>query len=858
MRPIWHLSINALVGRRSRTALLTTAVALSTTLIAAVSCALASLNAGMTLKTEAQFGKADVRIQHIGEERFTDQPILSQLTSDPRVELAAPRAGGPLPLRNPANDKTAAAIATGIDPDAEYALVEPRVAAGRVVRADGEIVLAIELAERLGVTVGDTLELDDLFDPIPFTVVGLVKATTIQVVAIPEASVTIASLNAAQGEGGGVRLKNIQVKLRDGEDAKAFAADFSARIEDRALVADPTEKITAGVQSNVRANRLMLLLATTLAFISASFIVLTGMTTSIIERQRELAILRCIGAQRRHLALGQLGFGAAVGIGGALVGVPLGIFLGWLLTIAFPDRLPAGLHIEARGLIQAGSGAILAGLLGALLPAIGASRTKPLRAMASMARAPRWWVVPGCGALAIALIAAQQFQVNMDVDADTLFFWHLWLGLPMLFLGAFILGIPVCVAVSMLLRRPLARLMGVPQQLLSHTAESSPIRTGITAGSLMVGLALMVSIWTDGKGLLDDWLGSMRFPEAFVRAWGGMEESDEAKLQALTIVERTSPITDFRIDAGDFGTKLVRQARTSFVAIDPDSFFDLNSIVWIQGDPEQGIERLRGGGAVVVAKEFIVNRPEFGVGKPFPVEFRGETVTFDVVGVVTSPGLEMISKYFNVGKEQTEVALHSVIGSRDDLKSVFKTDRVDFIQVKLAPGVTDEQATTQLREALDNTLLVVGSGRAIKDEINTIAVGSMRIMSLVAIAAMLIGVTGVGSIVIAGIDARRFEFGVLRAIGAQGSMLGRLIACEVLLLAISACVVGVVFGLLNSMTARRLWEVLLGIEVGLNPPLLPIAAGCASLIILTLGLTMPIILRLSKARSRELLAATRG
>ena len=66
MRPAWRLATSSLSARRSRTGLLVAAVALSSALIAAVACAMASMHEGLRQRIESTVGSADVRIQRVG------------------------------------------------------------------------------------------------------------------------------------------------------------------------------------------------------------------------------------------------------------------------------------------------------------------------------------------------------------------------------------------------------------------------------------------------------------------------------------------------------------------------------------------------------------------------------------------------------------------------------------------------------------------------------------------------------------------------------------------------------------------------------------------------------------------------
>jgi len=123
---------------------------------------------------------------------------------------------------------------------------------------------------------------------------------------------------------------------------------------------------------------------------------------------------------------------------------------------------------------------------------------------------------------------------------------------------------------------------------------------------------------------------------------------------------------------------------------------------------------------------------------------------------------------------------------------------------------------------------------------------------------MVIGCLGVVNVVVAGIDARRHEFGVLRAIGAGRGMVARLVLAEVLVIALAACLLGTGMGLQGSWAGVRLYELLVGLELRLAPPLLPIALGCAILVGLTLLFVAPTVVRLARQRPRDLLGATRG
>lgn len=136
------------------------------------------------------------------------------------------------------------------------------------------------------------------------------------------------------------------------------------------------------------------------------------------------------------------------------------------------------------------------------------------------------------------------------------------------------------------------------------------------------------------------------------------------------------------------------------------------------------------------------------------------------MGVVTSPGIELAVSSSTSARSSRTRLLGSVFGTRKDLKEKFGSDAIHLIQVGLDPKVDDQEAVQTIqRELFDAGLLDAGSGRFIKTFIGDFAKQAALLSSVVGIFAMLIACMGVANLVIAGIEARKFEFEVLRAIG---------------------------------------------------------------------------------------------
>lgn len=735
--------------------------------------------------------------------------------------------------------------------------------------SDATAARRINLAQHI--RVGDTLEaVKQVFPGLTLPALTSAKTVKLKVVGIAaqpplggrsRCYLTMSALAALTNQNG---LSEVAIAVDPSQTPDQFVAANKSRLPTGVLL-QTTERVTSGLDKNMQSNQLGMVLATVMAFLSASFIILTGLTTNIAERQRELGMLRCIGGTRAQLGRSQLVIGTILGLLGAAAGIPLGIAIAALLARVFREELPTGLSIPWWGAALAGAGSLLSGVIGAAWPAWRASRVSPLQALASRAAVPRRRGVKILAAAALLCLGYQLAIVGIPRNAQVIFWAYATSGLPLMFIGYFLLGVPVCLIATRILAPPLSKILRLPPHLLSRTIQATPYRHGLTAGALMAGLALMVGIWTDSTAVLRDWIDKIKFPDAFVS--GVLTENDQKILDGMTsTVAKTAAITLHPVDVDTFGVRAIQKYKTMFIGFEPRAFVDMVQLTWIQGDPETAIRRLEAGGAVIVAREFLAAQG-LGVGSTFTCAQDGVKHDFEIVGVVASPGLEIASKFFNVGEDLTDQSIHAVFGSRNDLKDKFfggQPAPIHLIQVTLTPQALaegDEQALESIRSELIRSgsgFLDAGSGVQLKAQIRVFAKGAILVFACIAFISMLVACFGVANIIIAGIDARQFEFGVLRAVGAQRGLLSRLIAAEALLIAITACVLGTSMGIQGSWAGQRLNRMLLGLELNLKPPPLPILASCLVVIVLTLAAAMPAIVRLNRKRPRELLGAMKG
>lgn len=854
MRPAWRLAINSLSGRRSRSMLLVASVALSSALIATVACAMASMHSGLKQRIDATVGAADLRVSRTGKDALTAE-VVDKVRAWPEARIVVPRAQGPIIIKIPPDGTECATVGSGVDPVLDAQVRATEIIEGRRASALGEIVIDVHAAKEMAARIGEQVSVSRWGDPITLRIVGIMRQPGIGmgVVTRPESQVTLEQMGQILEKPG--TIKELDVVLADSRDAEKVAQQHKNDLGD-GVVVRTSAKISSGLDQSQRTGRIGLTVASAIAMLSAGFIIMTGLTTNVTERIRELAMLRCIGGTRSQMAESQIVMGVIVGALGAAVGIPAGTLGAWVLVNYFKDHFPAGFTFNTVGVTLGVAAAVLAGLLGSLLPAWKAARTSPLDALAARSKPAKLRGILLCGVAGLLLAAVHGIMFVLIKNPDTLLITDLTTGLPAIFAGYFLISVPVVWLINLVLGPLLSVALRIPSGLLVKSVRATPYRFGFTAGAMMLGLALLVSLWTNGRAIDRDVLNGFKFPDAFA-AGLNISEKTQRKISALPAVAKTTPITvqSFKTDA--FGFKTLDNTSTTFIAFDPDEFLKMANIQWLEGDKQTGIEELKKGGAVLVAKEFRVARG-VGVGDTLKLSLEGKSYEFRVVGVVASPGLDVVSKYFEIGEDFLDVAVNAVFGSSADLRARVGNTPVRLLQIDLSPGVSDAEAIRQIRKAGGFEILDAGSGREIMKEIKTYVSASLYVFSLVAVGGMLVACFGVANLIVAGIQARQFEFGVLRAIGAQKGLIARMVLGEALIIALTACIVGTAMGIHASWAGQVMNELTLGLQLKLRVPVDATLMGWGMLTVITVGAALPAILGVNRARVRELLGAVRG
>ncbi|MBM4111441.1 MAG: FtsX-like permease family protein [Phycisphaerae bacterium] len=870
--PSWSFARQALAGRRGRTALLVTAVALSAALVTAVSCVIATVQSNVDMRLRKLVGDADARlVQRYGED-FSDDAIAT-VRALPGVSYAVGRLEGSLTLvrADGAKDefgrpKRATVHARGDDLVEDVRIREVTMLAGRRPERDDEIIVDPLAAQLLDAGPGTQVVVQRFGEPVPLTITGIYERPVLGALQRPLAQVARRTLSMAQGQD--PEVSRIVIKLEPGLKAQAWIDEHKGAFEDPLLL-EPAELATAGFTRQMEAADLGLLIATMIAFMACAFIVATGMTVAVSEQVREMAIARCIGAERRDLFLGQLMVGAVVGGLGGLFGAPLGIAMAWGLAESYKDLVPAGISIAPLGVMLSLGGALMSGLLGAMWPATAASRVSPLMALTVRARTVSGSLPWSLGALGAACVGVQLLLLMIPEVEPRFWAWAL-VGLPLVHLGWFLLSVPILAAMAPWTGALIEHALRVPRGLLTGSLRASPVRFGLTAGALMMGVSLMVGTRSDSEALVHNLSERVRFADAFVFKTAGFTPEEQERVRAIPGVINAVSVGYMPIRVRGFerrdgtagetvlGLKAISPPNVVCIGFQPEAFFRQNRIEWIRGTAEAALPALQDGSGVLVAEEFLTARG-LDVGDRVFLGSRGEKRGFTIVGVVGSAGLDLATQFFGIRSMYMEHAVSCIFMDFDVVARDFGNREAVIMQFSVPPDLDDagEKAmAAQLEDQIPGASFA--SGRSIRRAVLEIGDVMLVLSAAIALGAMILACFAVGNVVVAGIAARRQEFGVLRAVGATPSLLLRVIVGEVLAIALAAIVSGFGLGIHLAWMATRLYRELAGLELKVTLTPLPLAIGCVVLMVLTALAAIPAGVHLMRRPARDLLAAARG
>ncbi|MGB8400089.1 ABC transporter permease [Bradyrhizobium sp.] len=305
--------------------------------------------------------------------------IRNQMLAMPEVTAVSPTIlGSALAVRG---DASRAINLSGIEPDSYFRIVRvpDYIVAGEPRLSSEDIIIGLELAKDLGATVGDKLNIRAASGANRvLTISGLVDLGS-KGANLRNTYVALRTAQSLLGMIGGVTT--IDMTVADIYAAEEIAKRIQAA---NAVEADSWIKTNAQFFTAVRAQETSNTLIRLFVALSVAFGIAAVLIVSVIQRSKDIGILRAMGTSRGQILRVFLLQGGLLGFVGSLFGAAMGAFalIYWHSVARQPDGSELfPLILERKLFILTALLATLTGLLAATAPAVRAAKLDPVVAI---------------------------------------------------------------------------------------------------------------------------------------------------------------------------------------------------------------------------------------------------------------------------------------------------------------------------------------------------------------------------------------------------------------------------------------------------------------------------------------------
>jgi putative ABC transport system permease protein len=513
-----------------------------------------------------------------------------------------------------------------------------------------------------------------------------------------------------------------------------------------------------------------------ISLVVAGMVIYNTFTILVAQRTKELALLRCVGAERGQVFRSVLAEAVFMGLAASVLGIVGGLGVSAALqalvgTVGGPSgddvaiRLPVSWVTIAAGFAVG----VLVTVLSAVLPARRATKVAPVAALRSQPDSHDDVARTGKVRIAIALVigliggAAVYFGMQQEKEETALFIAGG--GTMVLLLAVLLLGPLYVGPVNRLFGKALR---GVPAKLASANAGRNPKRTAATTAALMIGVtivAMVAVVAGSGRATMNQQVDK-RFPADY----------------EVTSNVYSQPLTQ------KFADELAKVRNVARIAPELTAYGESDQLKYadVVGYPADAI------GSLV--------RPEVSSGtltglKDNEIGMREKEAK--EAGLAVGSTVKISGKDFKVVALIKDNSYGTGIVTLDSAQSLLKEPMKGYqkLLVKLAPGTDITVARADLERVIATSpVAVLNSAAETKAELNSqIDQVLLFIWALVGLA-LIIALFGIANTLTLSVLERTRESALLRALGLTRGQLRQMLVVESILMALIGAVVGVLLG----------------------------------------------------------------
>jgi hypothetical protein len=494
----------------------------------------------------------------------------------------------------------------------------------------------------------------------------------------------------------------------------------------------------------------------------AGYVIANTFQVLVAQRTKELALLRCVGADNRQVNRLILAEAALVGFVAAVIGCALGAVGSYIFasTLGMADAFTLN-PLYLVGVVALG---VVMTVICAMSAARTATKVKPIAALQPLETVAEQTIslpkliggaVLSIGGIAGLVYAAQSGGIIPAIPAGII-----------AIVGLLMLGMTFLPQLVELTGRLVAR-TSTSAELAAANSTKNPLRTAATATSLLIAVAVLVMLVAGIHSVRNSVYAELdqQRPVDLAVVTANPAGFQPAELEAISStlhVEATAPLHSAQVTVtSPDGTSQQLGAH----AVDSTAL------------------------ASVVHDATDVPNPSAGNAMVGPIAENGAQLTIQgEAGTITT-----------VAQVSDDANPEAIQLAQSDLEAISANSITDAVYLKLTPDLsaTEIQDVITNLSSLSDEYQVTGGAqeRAYYNEIlNNMLIAVLALLAV----ALIISLVGISNTTVLSVLERRKESAMLRAVGLERRQLIATIVMEALLITIVAAVCGCIIGLLFS------------------------------------------------------------
>jgi putative ABC transport system permease protein len=786
-----NITIRHLRHHKGRTILTTIGIALGVAVFISVQIAIHTAIESFNASVDHVSGKANLQVTSFG--RGFSEEVYLKVKKVPGVKAATPVIQYVSKMDEPIGEPL---YLLGIDvfsdrPFREYQFYETDDEDLLFLKTPHAIALTEKIANRHGLKKGERINLIVGSKKVFFTITHLLKME--------------GPAKSLEGNFGLIDIASAQEALE-----KVGLIDRIDLMVDKSLPIEAIEQelkkvIPPGVEvrrSDTRSGQIEKMVSafhlnlTALSFISlivGMFLIYNAISISVIQRRREIGILRSIGLTRPQVLSLFIGEAALIGCLGSLFGIGIGIGLAKVMlymvsrTITVLYILVKAEHLLiSPSILMMGFGmGVFASVLSSFGPAKEASKIMPKEALALGTLETKIKIrlghfsLIGMGLLILSLI----FALQKPICHRPIFGF---LAALLIVIGVSFLVPSVTNLLNRLLAPLLQFLFGSEGKLASRYIHDSMARTVITIAALMTALSMLISISImilSFRKTVDLWVEQSINGDVFIFP-GSYSITGYSALLPLEVSRELPSLPGVKAVDSFRALEVEYQGQPALIAsVDGEVFLSMKTIRFTRGNPQSILRQFAAGQAILVTESFSL-RHHVNAGDHIKLNTPQGEKEFSISGV-----------FYDYSSDWGMVLLEKKL-----FQSLWNDETLHSAGIYLKEGVSQESFKEIIRERYSKPYrLFVVSHRELRNEVLKVFDQTFAITYALEFIAIIVAILGIINSLNSLIIERQRDIGIVRAVGALRRQVEKTTLIEAGMIGFFSHIFGLLCGFLLSI-----------------------------------------------------------